>query len=112
MSHSNAIVKHAEDVAQATLKLESNEPSVVVQGLNVLTKKSFEAVETSNLQLENYPQLALSLGSLLEVVNPLKGLVLPADDGTLINPDFCTSWETMLSSGRPEIKVTVVIREL
>ena len=67
--------KHSEDIAQAVLKIDCSEPSLVIQGLNVVTKKSFESLESNSLQLENFPQLAISLGCLLEVIDPLTSFV-------------------------------------
>lgn len=72
MSHS---VKHHDDVIQAITKIESADPNVVIQGLNVLTKKSFEALEANSVHFENYPQLALSIGSLLDIVCPLTAYI-------------------------------------
>lgn len=67
--------KHHDDVVQAIAKIESADPNAVVQGINVLTKKSFEALEANSVHFENYPQLAISIGSLLDVINPLSGYI-------------------------------------
>lgn len=67
--------KHHDDVVQAIAKIESSDPNVVIQGINVLTKKSFEALEQNNVHFENYPQLAISIGSLLDIVDPISAYI-------------------------------------
>ncbi len=104
MSQSTA-AKHSEEIALATNRIESSDPSIVVQGLNVLTKKSFDALESSNLHFEFFPQLALSLGSLLDVVNPLKGAVLPTEGIKFVHPDSDEIWTTWHFMHNNSIKV-------
>ena len=96
--------KHHEEINTATVKIESSDPSVVIQGLNVLTKKTFEALETHSVHLENYPQLAISLGSLLGVINPLTAYLYSRSDATF--DDSLETWSIALpKEGNPHIKV-------
>jgi hypothetical protein len=104
MSQSTA-AKHSEEIILATNRIESSDPSVVVQGLNVLTKKSFDALESSNLHFEFFPQLALSLGSLLEVVNPLIGAVLPEEGVKVVHPESDEIWTAWQFTHNNNIKV-------
>jgi len=99
-----ATTKHHEEINTATAKIESSDPSVVIQGLNVLTKKSFEALETHSVHLENYPQLSISLGSLLGVVNPLTAYLYSGSDANF--DDTVGPWSVKLpKEGNPHIKV-------
>lgn len=100
------MTKHHEEINTATAKIESSDPSIVIQGLNALTKKTFEALETHSVHFENYPQLAISLGSLLSVVNPLAAYLFSGSDATF--DDTAGLWAIKLpNEGNPRIKVQI-----
>lgn len=109
MSHSSNAAKHTEEILNATNRIESSDPTVVVQGLNILTKKSFEALEGHNIQFEHYPQLAVSLGSLLDVVNPLKDVVFESFHDSHWESDVDYVWERWSCSGNIRLKVPVLV---
>lgn len=101
------IVKHHDEMVAAMAKIESSDPSVVIQGMNTLSKKSFEALETNSVHFENYPQLAISLGSLLEVVNPLTSFLFSCGDTGSSSSEYTAgAWPvTLPCQGNPHIKV-------
>lgn len=98
--------KHNDEVNAATAKIESSDPSIVIQGLNTLTKKSFEALESHSIHLENYPQLAISIGSLLDIVNPLTAYIFSCENGNINAEDVLGQWTVKLPcEGNPHIRV-------
>ena len=62
-------------IHKATKELDSSDPAVVIKGLNTLLMKSFESDTGITLQVENYPELLISLGCLLDALNPLGGML-------------------------------------
>ena len=68
-------------IMDATKELNSNDPTVVIKGLNTLLMKSFESDIGITLQVENYPDLLSALGSLLDALNPIAS-VLFSDNST------------------------------
>jgi hypothetical protein len=104
MSHT-AATKHVEEINLATARIESQDPGVVVQGLNVLTRKSFDALEANNVQFEHFPQLLISLGSVLDVINPLKDVAYCSGDLGSISVDQL-SWQRWKSSVNSATKVS------
>lgn len=110
---STAASKHFDEITLAITKIESQEPSIVVQGLNILTKKSFDALEANNVQFEHFPQLVVSLGSLLDVVNPLKDVIygcsLASESSGL---EYQNSWGRWRHSGNPTIKVGIFTNDI
>lgn len=107
-SHSGP-AKHHDEIFSATAKIESSDPSVVIQGLNALSKKSFEALETNSVHFENYPQLAISLGSLLDVVSPLTSFLFSCGETTPLSEYNLGAWRVALpGAGNPHIKVNHV----
>ena len=56
----------------------SNDPAIVIAGINSVLEKSAEFDSSRVIQLDNYPELILSLGHLLEAVNPGKWIVICA----------------------------------
>lgn len=69
----------AEKVNQAVKEINSKDILVVIKGLNFLTLKSFEMIDTHSFQLESHPQVLLSLASLLDVVNPIQKEIIPGN---------------------------------
>lgn len=107
-SNQSSAAKHHDEIFGATAKIESSDPSVVIQGLNTLSKKSFEALETNSVHFENYPQLAISLGSLLDVVDPLTSFVFFCGDTNAFSEFTLGAWPvTLPTAGNPHIKVLV-----
>lgn len=106
MSHS---AKHYDDVVQAIGKIESADPNVVIQGINVLTKKSFEALEQNNVHFENYPQLAISIGSLLDVVDPLSAYIYSCTPAAVDNSQTDHWPATCPCTGNVHVKVTIFV---
>ena len=77
-----------EKINEAIKEVESKDPGTVIKGLNTILMKSFESDTGVTLQIENYPELLNSLGSLLDVLNPLENLVfkdLGSDSSMKIN---------------------------
>jgi hypothetical protein len=103
MSHT-AATKHVEEINLATARIESQDPGVVVQGLNVLTRKSFDALEANNVQFEHFPQLLISLGSVLDVINPLKDVAYSSGELGSIS-EYQSSWQRWKPSGNSTTKV-------
>lgn len=66
-------------ISEAIIELNSNDPTVVIKGLNTLLMKSFESDIGITLQVENYPQLLTALGSLLDSLNPIAGILFMDD---------------------------------
>jgi hypothetical protein len=66
-------------INEAIADLNSNDPTVVIKGLNTLLMKSFESDIGITLQVENYPQLLTALGSLLDSLNPIAGILFMDD---------------------------------
>ena len=64
-----------DEISQAIAKIDCSEPNLVIQGLNSLTKRSFDGLETNAVHLENFPQLAISLGCLLDAIDPLSSFI-------------------------------------
>lgn len=62
------------DIRSAISSLNSNQPSIVINALNILTQKSFES-ELNVLNVEKYPNIIISLGELLKVLNPLGNIL-------------------------------------
>ena len=62
-------------IMDATKELNSNDPTVVIKGLNSLLMKSFESDIGITLQIENYPDLTSALGSLLDALNPIANVL-------------------------------------
>lgn len=60
-----------EKINNAVRDIISKDPSIVIRGLNFLTTKTYESTEPCDVQLEHFPMLALSLGNLLDTLNPL-----------------------------------------
>ncbi len=63
--------KNTNKIIKAIKYMDSSDPAVVVKGLNILTQKTYELYDSNALQLENFPELILSLGSLMDIVNRL-----------------------------------------
>jgi hypothetical protein len=111
MYNASTTPKHVEDIHLAIAKIDSNNPNAVVSGINVLTKKAFEAVDSLAVQFELFPQLIVSLSSLLDTINPLSLVIFEEYDEKLQAAwsqfDESTSpWNTrLISQGNPLIKV-------
>jgi hypothetical protein len=85
-------------IRKAVKQINSVDPRRVIKGLNALLVKSSEWDSNYVLQLEMYPDLIIALGSLLDTINPVGGMVfstvssiagkkrkLEDDDRTYIN---------------------------
>ena len=80
-----------EAISVALKGIDSNDVYDVVKGLNFLTKKSFDqgvGTEDQPIQLESHPLIVLSLGSLLDVLNPLKDLIFTENNIAFINNNY------------------------
>lgn len=79
--------------------LYSTNPSDIVRGLNFLTQKSFEFVDTSSIQLEFLPQILLGLSDLLDIINPIGKCFFEE----VVDPqDMSKPWVTRLYSSKNE----------
>lgn len=72
-------------INEAIADLNSNDPTVVIKGLNTLLMKSFESDIGITLQIENYPQLLTALGRLLDSINPIAGILFMDDPNLKIS---------------------------
>ena len=101
--------------------LDSNDTQEVIQALNFLSAKSFEQtmVDSNNFpnpnNLEYNPRLVLSLGSLLDTVNPLfdQELNEPIKYALLLNKLSTTEWsddsiKEEIQNKKLEVKVLFV----
>lgn len=62
----------------AIKNLDSNVVANVVKGLNFILQRSYEANDSANsyyVNIDNHPLLLLSLGKLLDAVNPMGRLL-------------------------------------
>ena len=80
-------VNHESEINYAIEYINSNLVHEVIRGLNILTKKSYALLDNpgSTMYLESYPQLIISLGSLLDTVNPMGPFIF---DNITLNPSF------------------------
>ena len=94
-------------LTEAVKLIDSSDPSDIIHGLNLVTLKSFNrSTETCDINLESCPYLLLSLGSLLDVVNPIGNILFMADTAPKIlarfGGDDDTYWTSELPSHNQE----------
>eukprot|EP00600_Ochromonadales_sp_CCMP1393_P003556 CAMPEP_0174993564 /NCGR_PEP_ID=MMETSP0004_2-20121128/23144_1 /TAXON_ID=420556 /ORGANISM="Ochromonas sp., Strain CCMP1393" /LENGTH=535 /DNA_ID=CAMNT_0016247691 /DNA_START=71 /DNA_END=1676 /DNA_ORIENTATION=- len=77
--------KHHGEITSAIMLIDSNDPADVISGLNSLLKRSYESIELRQVHLETFPQLIVSIGCLLDTVNPLCPLIFSADSTDIDN---------------------------
>lgn len=83
-------MSRADEIAIAIRQLDSRDPNEVVKGLNLLLQVSFETENGSYhvrglagcLYLDAFPELALAIGSLLDVLNPIGEVVFRCYEDT------------------------------
>jgi hypothetical protein len=102
--------KNNSKIIKAIKHMDSHDPSVVIKGLNTLTQKTYELTDSAAIQLDIFPELILSLGSLLDTVNPIVSLLpnnVPYDSYDSFILDRSNQfWDpVLLSSGNHEFKV-------
>ena len=90
---------HVTEINTAIQKLGSNSSQQVAVGLNVLTKKSYNLFDLgiNSLHLEDYPKLVISLGELLDVINPLGSYLfdnIVMEHYHEVSIDCYTQWST------------------
>lgn len=111
---SKALQNESNDLAKlhhAIRDLSSADLSTVIRGLNVLTQKSCEA-ESVNFNLELYPQIIVSLGDLLDLVNPIASVLEvspPPMIGELTSNPLCKdiSWSKSIEPSSLQIMKTL-----
>lgn len=69
-----------ETVTEVVDNLNSTDPKLVVKGLNILSKKTFELADSNAFLIDNFPSLHLAIGSLLDVIDPAGLVAFEKDD--------------------------------
>jgi hypothetical protein len=90
----------------AVRELNAKDPAVIVKGLNYLTQKSFEMTDNNAIQVELCPHLLISLGELLNTINPITACLFPMDVATSFTLSGEEQWSlTTASAGKHDFKV-------
>lgn len=103
--------KNNSKIIKAIKYIDGQDPSLVIKGLNTITQRTYELADSSSIQLEAFPELILSLGSLLDVVNPIAlhfdkfGSCSDHSTYVLNRPKTFWNTDTALSSMAVEIQV-------
>lgn len=98
----------SERLSTAIKDLNSKDISVIIKSLNFLNQKTFELTDSHAIQVESCPHLLISLGALLDVVNPITRSLFPEKGFNNILAE--KEWEYLIpGKGNLEFKVCLCI---